>query len=238
MQNDIGRCLVSSFWPSQGARRKTSLSLCLQLFLISIKFLMRKKYDWFSLTFRNISSGESRDVRFIVEPGVLAQKWAGLLQRLLQSETILRKNNVLSSWATTPRDLNYLCSELNRHISLINKFYANKPKDFHYHIRWHFEPGTVDQKLLNLIHHDFEVITGPTWNISRRYKMAPRDIRFSVQQLNNLESFAEGWLQGDDVWGRPVDVEIYKDGSLLVSDDKAGVIYQISYSPPPHRKTP
>ncbi|MEZ5449050.1 MAG: hypothetical protein R3E89_08645 [Thiolinea sp.] len=29
--------------------------------------------------------------------------------------------------------------------------------------------------------------------------------------------------------GRPVDVAQYIDGSLLVSDDKAGVIYRISY---------
>ena len=29
--------------------------------------------------------------------------------------------------------------------------------------------------------------------------------------------------------GRPVDVQQYIDGSLLVSDDKAGVIYRISY---------
>lgn len=29
--------------------------------------------------------------------------------------------------------------------------------------------------------------------------------------------------------GRPVDVQQYVDGSLLVSDDKAGVVYRISY---------
>ena len=77
-----------------------------------------------------------------------------------------------------------------------------------------------------------------SWNRAK-----PQGYRLTLVRLTKggeakAESFAEGWLQGDDVWGRPVDVEIYKDGSLLVSDDKAGVIYQISYSPPPHRKTP
>lgn len=42
--------------------------------------------------------------------------------------------------------------------------------------------------------------------------------------------FAEGWLSGGAAWGRPVDVEILGDGSLLVSDDKAGMIYRIHYS--------
>ncbi len=42
--------------------------------------------------------------------------------------------------------------------------------------------------------------------------------------------FAEGWLQpGGKVLGRPVDVQEMPDGSLLVSDDYAGVIYRIRY---------
>ena len=43
--------------------------------------------------------------------------------------------------------------------------------------------------------------------------------------------FAEGWLNGDQAWGRPVDVEVAVDGSLLVSDDRAGAIYRIMYQP-------
>ena len=43
------------------------------------------------------------------------------------------------------------------------------------------------------------------------------------------EVFAEGWLQGESVWGRPVDIEVMPDGSLLVSDDDAGAIYRIAY---------
>jgi glucose/arabinose dehydrogenase len=42
------------------------------------------------------------------------------------------------------------------------------------------------------------------------------------------EVFAEGWLKPDGhAWGRPVDVIVAPDGSLLVSDDKAGAIYRI-----------
>ena len=46
------------------------------------------------------------------------------------------------------------------------------------------------------------------------------------------EVFAEGWLQGEEMWGRPVDVEVLPDGSLLVSDDWSGVIYRITYRKP------
>ena len=43
--------------------------------------------------------------------------------------------------------------------------------------------------------------------------------------------FAEGWLDENGIYrGRPVDVAVMKDGSLLVSDDFAGAIYRITYS--------
>ncbi len=46
----------------------------------------------------------------------------------------------------------------------------------------------------------------------------------------SYEPFAEGWLEADgDRWGRPVDIELLPDGSMLVSDDYAGAIYRIAY---------
>src|SRR5690554_5673812 len=43
------------------------------------------------------------------------------------------------------------------------------------------------------------------------------------------EIFAEGWLHPGEYMGRPVDVAMLPDGSMLVSDDFAGAIYRISY---------
>jgi len=43
------------------------------------------------------------------------------------------------------------------------------------------------------------------------------------------EIFADGWLVAGSAWGRPVDIKELPDGSLLVSDDRAGVIYRITY---------
>jgi glucose/arabinose dehydrogenase len=45
------------------------------------------------------------------------------------------------------------------------------------------------------------------------------------------EIFASGWITGDQQYaGRPDDVLVAADGSLLISDDWAGAIYRISYS--------
>lgn len=71
-----------------------------------------------------------------------------------------------------------------------------------------------------------------SWNAVK-----PRGARVMVTYLDDKgnatksEPFAEGWMNADGVYlGRPADVQQYVDGSILVSDDKAGAIYRISYS--------
>lgn len=43
------------------------------------------------------------------------------------------------------------------------------------------------------------------------------------------ETFMDGFLDGNQALGRPVDVLVAPDGSLLVSDDTAGAVYRVSY---------
>ena len=73
-----------------------------------------------------------------------------------------------------------------------------------------------------------------SWNAIK-----PRGARVMVTYLDrkgnakSTEPFAEGWMTEMGTYlGRPVDVQQYVDGSLLVSDDKAGVIYRITYDNP------
>ena len=54
--------------------------------------------------------------------------------------------------------------------------------------------------------------------------------RIDGNKVVSYTPFAEGWLEGRQRWGRPVDLEVLPDGSMLLSDDTAGVIYRITYS--------
>lgn len=47
--------------------------------------------------------------------------------------------------------------------------------------------------------------------------------------VKSQEPFLTGFLQNNEYSGRPVDVQVLKDGSLLVSDDYAGAIYRVTY---------
>lgn len=47
--------------------------------------------------------------------------------------------------------------------------------------------------------------------------------------VKSMEPFITGFLVDNSYIGRPVDMEIMKDGSMLVSDDWNGAVYRISY---------
>ncbi len=68
-----------------------------------------------------------------------------------------------------------------------------------------------------------------SWNRSVPIGYRISLVRVSGDKAKSYEVFADGWLQGSEAWGRPVDVQVLPDGSMLVSDDKAGAIYRISY---------
>jgi len=66
-----------------------------------------------------------------------------------------------------------------------------------------------------------------SWNRSKPQGYRVSRVIFRQGQAPRYEPWIEGWLQGSKAWGRPVDVQIYFDGSLLISDDSAGVIYRV-----------
>jgi glucose/arabinose dehydrogenase len=71
-----------------------------------------------------------------------------------------------------------------------------------------------------------------SWNRSSKVGYRVSLVRFAGGQPVAYEVFTDGWLQKQNVSGRPVDLLELPDGSLLVSDDQNGVIYRISYSRP------
>lgn len=71
-----------------------------------------------------------------------------------------------------------------------------------------------------------------SWNRSKKigYRVSLVKIQGNSKAVS-YETFASGWLDeaAQKAWGRPVDVLMLPDGSMLVSDDHANVIYRISY---------
>jgi len=74
-----------------------------------------------------------------------------------------------------------------------------------------------------------------SWNRSKKIGYRITLVRLEDGSPVSYEPFAVGWLQGESVSGRPVDLIVLGDGSLLVSDDLSGKIHRISYSNPDER---
>lgn len=72
-----------------------------------------------------------------------------------------------------------------------------------------------------------------SWNRSRKAGYRVSLVTVAHGRATGYRPFAEGWLQGEKPWGRPVDVLVMPDGALLVSDDFAGAVYRISYGGAP-----
>jgi len=68
-----------------------------------------------------------------------------------------------------------------------------------------------------------------SWNRSNKVGYRLMQVELDNSQVKSYKPFATGWLQGEESWGRPVDIMMLNDGSILVSDDFADAIYRISY---------
>jgi glucose/arabinose dehydrogenase len=69
-----------------------------------------------------------------------------------------------------------------------------------------------------------------SWNRSKKIGYRVTLVRLDGNKAISYEPFAYGWLQNEQASGRPVDLIVKDDGSLLVSDDYAGKIYRITYT--------
>jgi len=68
-----------------------------------------------------------------------------------------------------------------------------------------------------------------SWNRSKKIGYRVTMVELEDGMPVSYDVFADGWLRKDEISGRPVDLLVLADGSMLVSDDYGGKIYRISY---------
>lgn len=89
-------------------------------------------------------------------------------------------------------------------------------------------------------HNQIFIAEHGSWNRSTPIGYRVTLAKVDGGKVTSYEPFAEGWLRGarpspranttlGDAFGRPADVLVMPDGSLLVSEDSPGTIYRISY---------
>lgn len=82
---------------------------------------------------------------------------------------------------------------------------------------------------LAFVDGDVVIAEHGSWNRSERIGYRLMRVKLEGDRAVAYEPFVTGWLRPDgSVTGRPVDILTLPDGSLLVSDDKAGAIYRLN----------
>jgi len=69
-----------------------------------------------------------------------------------------------------------------------------------------------------------------SWNRSKKSGYRVIMVTLKDNKVVQSEVFAEGWMQDEKAWGRPVDLLELPDGSMLISDDHAGVVYRVRHT--------
>lgn len=91
-------------------------------------------------------------------------------------------------------------------------------------------------------HNQIFVAEHGSWNRSQPQGYRIMLIKLDGNKAVSYTPFAEGWLRGirssrgattlGDAWGRPSDVFVMPDGSLLIADDEGDAIYRVTYKEP------
>ena len=70
-----------------------------------------------------------------------------------------------------------------------------------------------------------------SWNRSKKIGYRITRVKIENNRAVSYDPFIYGWLDEEkqEAWGRPVDILVLNDGSMLISDDKANVIYRVAY---------
>jgi glucose/arabinose dehydrogenase len=70
-----------------------------------------------------------------------------------------------------------------------------------------------------------------SWNRSKKSGYNVSIVNLDNNKVTGHKVFASGWLDdaAQKAWGRPVDVLLLPDGSMLISDDQANVVYRVSH---------
>jgi len=143
-------------------------------------------------------------VKFKIKDTVLAQHWTRLFtHNFFENSHPIEKTYCLQRWQSTwetnyGRSLRYICNKLNENINIVNEYMT--PLGYT-HINLHFTLEKIQSKeyrhMMNELHHHFEVLMGPAWNVSEWYKKTPDDrSRTAIRMLNNLCHEIENIVSG------------------------------------------
>lgn len=143
--------------------------------------------DEIEIVLRN-SQDKFHSVWISVHENSLSRRWLAALNHLLINNYHLEKNYCWLGWTGTARNIDFLCTQINRSVAAINN------ADIGYSISTEtFAPENlisadldINHDRMNDLHRWFEDLQGWSGGISNYYHCADPEIRWHIRQLNLL----------------------------------------------------
>jgi len=140
-----------------------------------------------TMTLRNpLNKRDLLPVYIIPSDIELAVDWQVALSKELEKNSPLEKNFCWHGWSDTPRNIEYLCEHLNRHIKRINDNLLGYEKIDYVDEDEVFVDLKINHDVMNKVHNHFEHLQGTVNNLSPFYKEAEPEVKYSIRQLNNI----------------------------------------------------
>ena len=151
----------------------------------------------------------NKKVKIDIYDTPLGKRFIQALRDNLVQKRILEKNFCFLGWASSTRNLNFLCGELNESIEQINSFTFDPPyekihpfraDDFQYSDRLSIGKDASQKGLrlkhdaCNLLHRHFEDLQGTAWQLSPFYIQSDLKTKYAIRQLNNICHEIESWV--------------------------------------------
>lgn len=177
-------------------------------------------------------------------------RWLSAVEQNISKNLHLEKNYCFLGWANSPRNIDFLCDEINKSIKQINEFNQSGEWQKHgldpYAIDYHFSKeyvmyNDVDHKVaptiedmglklkhdpMNRLHLYFEELQGEAWNLSPYYKFADYETKYAIRQLNVLCHELESWALSyrktftEPEWQRPSQITTFLNAPRLDLQDQ------------------
>jgi hypothetical protein len=159
--------------------------------------------DQVKITLKDRKKDEYLPVFIDIFDNSLSRKWLDSLNHLLTNDYHLEKNYCFLGFDKSPRNIRYLCEQINQSIFSINA------SGLDYTIKDYFTPENVmtsgpvgsglpgmkvNHDKFNNLHRYFEDLQGSSGNISEHYTQANATIRWHIRQLNLLCHEAESLI--------------------------------------------
>jgi hypothetical protein len=199
------------------------------------------------VTLSDPDSGNKLSYTITTADNKLAQDWLIALDEILARGLNLNKSYCFLGFPNTPRNIEYLCDQMNRAIYTINTYNWTQHDLPLYRIEDWFSRDTVrfgpeyvappqmfpemlyhstKHEIMNRIHHHFERLQGTVEAPSYYFQVAPAHIRQAIGRLNTLCHEIENLVLSQrkhillPEWTRPVQITTFNNATRYELTDE------------------